>query len=183
MITQKISSLQELLEVLPRCSGKEFVEIARDMTLDPADFEPYSFWRKGFYTRNCIARSDKYELLLLCWEEDQKTPIHCHNNQECWVYMLQGQVHEVRYDLDEDKQTLTPTKEAYMTEGGYSYMNDDMGFHSLQNENNGRSMSLHLYMNPIDECRIMNEDNGKIIRKKLQYHSFEGKPLGPLMDN
>ena len=176
MVTEKISSLQELLEALPHCSGKDYVDIVHGMTLNLVDFEPYAHWRKDFYTRNCIARNDKYELLLLCWEEDQKTPIHCHNGQECWVYMLKGQVHEVRYDLDESNNTLLPVKETWMTEGNYSYMNDDMGMHSLQNDAPGRSMSLHLYMNPIDECRILNEGSGEIEHRKLAYHSLEGQP-------
>lgn len=177
MIQERINSLQQLLEALPHCSGKQYVDIVDGMELDVAEFKPYSFWNEQFYTRNCIARSDKYELILLCWEPGQITPIHCHGGQECWVYMVQGCIGETRYDLDEATQKLTESKYMELGEGKFSYMNDDMGLHSLKNLSDGRSMSLHLYMNPIDECRIYDDATGDINYRKLQYHSIEGNYL------
>lgn len=179
MIVEHINSLQQLLHVLPNCSGKEYVDIVHGMELHVEEFEPFSFWNESFYTRNCIARTDAYELILLCWEPGQETPIHCHGGQECWVYMLQGTLGETRFNLDKTTETLTPDKYMELYEGKFSYMNDDMGLHALKNLNKGRSMSLHLYMNPIEECRIYNNATGKIDNRKLHYHSFKGQALSP----
>ena len=46
--------------------------------LNEAEFEKYATWNQESYTRNCIARTDTYELILLCWEKKQETPIHEH---------------------------------------------------------------------------------------------------------
>lgn len=178
MIQEKISSLDELLKALPNCSGKDYVDIVHGMTLKPSEFAKYIFWNKNFYTRNCIVRTEEYELLLLCWEKGQVTPIHCHGGQECWVYMLQGSIEEHRYEEKDGSTELEVVQTTQLNEGKFSYMNDDMGLHSLRNTHPGQAMSLHLYMNPIDECSIYDPATGTKTYRKLQYHSF----LGDIMD-
>ncbi len=175
---QAISSVEELLEILPECSGNEFVEISHGMELQPEDFEEYAYWSKDHYTRNCVSRSEEYELILLCWEPGQDTPVHCHNNEECWVYNLQGSVIEKRFDFRQGSKTeIEETQEAVMNEGEVSYMHDTMGFHSLHNTGEVRAMTLHLYIKPIDSCRVyVNEEIG-FKRKELEYDTYEGKPV------
>ncbi|MEX0811911.1 MAG: cysteine dioxygenase family protein [Chitinophagales bacterium] len=178
MVSEKIQSLDQLLEVLPQCSGSDYVDIAKDMELNAEDLLPYAFWSKEFYTRNCLARSDDYELLLLCWEPGQETPIHGHGGQECWVYLVQGLIEEFRYDLEEEPAIQLNNKQrVLLRESKLSYMNDDMGLHSLKNISEGRAMTLHLYMNPIDKCRIYDPSTKKLSWMETEYHSFKGKKL------
>ncbi len=175
-MVQSISSLQELLDELPSCCGKDYVNITKGMTIPVSDFEPYIFFSDKTYTRNCIVRTEKYELILLCWDKGQITPIHCHGGEECWVYALQGDLEEYRYTEDQNGH---PQKDHTMIlkEGRISYMNDEMGYHSLNNISEGKAMSLHLYMNPIDTCRVYNEDTSSFDVKNLKYYSLEGKVL------
>lgn len=177
---QAISSIEELVEVLPHCSGTEFIDITKKLSLGPDDLEPFAHWDKDFYTRNCVSRNDDYELILLCWEPGQKTPIHCHNGEECWVYSVQGELEERRFKLideQKDQDDLKETRRAMMREGRVAYMNDEMGFHSLHNLSKERAMTLHLYVSPIDSCRIYNEEEECFVRKEMQYTSFEGNLL------
>lgn len=176
MVTEKIESLEQLLEILPECSGKDYVEIVKDMYIDPKEMKPYSFWSDDFYTRNCLGRNEDYELLLLCWQPGQITPIHCHGGQECWVYLVEGEIEEKRYDI-QDNNEIEFRDKMRLSEEHFSYMNDDMGLHSLKNISGKRAMTLHLYMNPIDECRIVENNTGDIEVKTLKYHSKEGKAL------
>lgn len=173
---KKITKLADLLEALPHCSGKDYVSIAKKLDLNSSEFEAYSFWSDEHYTRNCIARSDDYELILLCWEPGQKTPIHGHGGEECWVLLLQGAIEETRYELDADKQPQALPAER-MSAGKISYMNDMMGLHSLHNIGKTRAMSLHLYMNPIDQCRVYQPSKQQLKVKELSYYSLEGQLL------
>lgn len=172
---EKISSLKTLIHQLDHCkTRKDYVSLANKLDLDEKELSKFAFWDDQQYTRNCIKRTDDYELLLLCWEKNQETPIHCHNGEECWVYMASGKIHEIRYQKDEDDQPYS-TNELKMVDSGVSYMNDDMGYHSLANIHNGRSMTLHLYVEPIDECSVYCEDSEKFIFKDLQYYSYQGE--------
>ena len=173
----KITSLRQLLDTLPSCQAKDYVKLARRMDIPISDFEPFMHWSKDHYTRNCIAKSDDYELILLCWEEGQETPIHCHSGQECWVHVLTGEISESRFHFNDEESSMEVDHSMVMSAGKLSYMNDEMGFHNLVNISDGRSMSLHLYMNPISNCRVYNSATGELELKRLEYHSLNGKVL------
>jgi len=169
----QISSLEELIEFLDQSNKEEYRALGKKINIPISDFEPYIHYESEVYTRNCIKRTEAYELLLLCWDEGQITPIHCHNNQECWVHVLKGNLHEIRYRGD--APNLKIEQELDLLKEGMSYMNDDMGYHSLENIAKGKAITLHLYMNPIDECNIYDEANQKFELIEMTYHTFEGE--------
>ncbi|MGM0636540.1 MAG: cysteine dioxygenase [Bacteroidota bacterium] len=173
---KSITSLQELLHTLPKCSGNDFVEIARNMHIPVEELIPYAEFSPDTYTRNCIARTDDFELLLLCWEELQETDIHCHNGEECWVYLAQGKIREKRF-VEKQKNEIEQTADVKMQQERLSYMNDDMGYHSLHNIAKGRTMTLHLYVGPIDECTVYDFKKKKFVAKDLQYHTYKGEKV------
>lgn len=173
MIT--ITSLDELLTQLPKCSGDDYLNLAKQMSIPKSDLAQYAFFSEKDYTRNCISRTEDYELILLCWEEAQDTPIHCHNGEECWVYLVEGQLREQRFKTEGEE--LIKTADVKMNEERLSYMNDELGYHSLHNVNNGRSMTLHLYVAPIKACSVYNEEKSRFEFKDLHYDSLKGKML------
>lgn len=165
-----IDSVSQLIEELENCQASDFVKVSKRLKLKAEDFQEFASWSKNSYTRNCISRSNNYELLLLCWDAKQDTPIHCHNGEECWVYNLQGNFEEIRFDFKEGSENeLVEISRDSMQADEISYMHDNMGFHSLHNRSSHRGMTLHLYMNPIDTCRIYNEEKGRFIRKEMCY--------------
>jgi len=175
---QAVNTIEELLEILPQCSGTDFVKLADQLELDPEDFEPYAYWSDESYTRNCVSRNDEYELILLCWEPGQETPVHCHNGEECWVYGLKGEMDEIRFqNKPGSEHDIYETDRGTMKEGTVAYMHDNMGFHSLHNNSGERAMTLHLYMRPIDSCRIYDEEQDRFIRKDMKYTTKDGELL------
>ena len=50
-----------------------------------------------------------------------------------------------------------------------TYMKDFMGFHTLENTSNQKSMSLHLYAKPIRKCRVFDAASKTYTDKKLGY--------------
>lgn len=173
--TENISSLSKLLEVLPTCKGHDYFDIARNLSIPDDDLLPYTFWSKDSYTRNCVYRTEDFELLLLCWEEGQETQIHCHNGEECWVYLAKGKLREKRFMKENNELKLT--SDVKMNQSRLSYMNDDLGYHSLHNLNNGRSLSLHLYVGPIDKCSVYEKEINRFVQKDLEYYSEDKKIL------
>lgn len=170
----KINTLHQLIEQLDQCEHRnDYIKLAKNLSLDAQELSQYAFWDNNQYTRNCIKREQDYELLLLCWEKGQETPIHCHNGEECWVYLATGKIYEQRFQKDEEDQPY-PVDELKMEKSGISYMNDEMGYHRLKNLADGRSMTLHLYVNPIDQCSVYSEEDQKFIFKDLHYYSTNG---------
>lgn len=138
------------------------------------ELSKYAYWDEDCYTRNLIKRTKKYELILLCWEAGQKTPIHCHSGQECWVYLAAGKLEETQFKVIGGD--LQQTKKEKITDRSIAFINDSIGLHSLHNTSNGRSVSLHLYMDPIECCSVYNDQTQEFEPSDLSYHSVGGVP-------
>ncbi len=146
------------------------------MTLSLDDVLPYLYFNEERYTRNCIARDDYFELVLLCWEQGQKTAIHCHNNQECWVKVVAGSFAEELYRINNTSGEMEYMSTEILSQHDVTAVEDANIFHNLTNISRGRSISLHLYMKPIEECRIYDAETSQIKRVSLSYDTLAGKP-------
>jgi len=174
IIESHITSLNQLLQILPSCTPADYKAIAKDMVIVASDLTKYASWRSDRYTRNCIVRTDAYELILLCWEPGQETAVHCHGGEECWVYNVQGTILETNYEMLNNQPVETDATE--LTQGKVSYMNDDLGYHKLANAGAGRCMTLHLYMNPIDHCTSWVEATRAFVPVSPSYDTIGGQP-------
>lgn len=167
-ILEDIISLDQLKLEIEKTDDNNVLDLVERIEIPLSEYAPFAHWSKKSYTRNCIAASEDYELILLCWEPGQKTAIHCHGGEECAVLLLDGEMHEKRFRQLKDGQ-LEIYSSVTIPENGPTYMTDDLGFHSLENIGNTRSMSLHLYMKPIKSCKVFNDKLGKFETKQLKY--------------
>ncbi|MCT4697769.1 cysteine dioxygenase family protein [Tenacibaculum haliotis] len=163
-----MQSLDELVTALSEGERTTFNHIIHSVKLPIKTFEDYISWSEECYTRNCIVNNEKFELILLCWEQGQITPIHDHGGEECWVKVIEGEFRETIYKEDEIGG-LTFVKSSVSKENAVTYMKDFMGFHSLENLSKKRSMSLHLYAKPIRKCRAFDEKTKTFVDRMLTY--------------
>jgi cysteine dioxygenase len=166
-----VQSLNELVTALSEGERTTYNNIIRSMNIPSSVFKDYCSWSNESYTRNCIVDNKKFELILLCWELGQITPIHDHGGEECWVAVVQGEFKETIYQMN-DNDELKIVKSSIAKTNDITYMIDFMGFHSLENMSDGRSMSLHLYAKPIRSCNMYDEKSGKIISRDLAYSTI-----------
>lgn len=169
-----ITSLNRLITVLKETEAENYVSIAKNMQLPLSDFEKYIHFKEDGYARNCIVKTDAFELILICWKGKDFTPVHCHNNQKCWVYMVDGNMTELRFKQNEDG-TLTETNKLNIVSGNLTYMDDSMGFHLLKNTSEQKAITLHLYMKPVEFCNVFNNDENCFNKQELSFHSIDGQ--------
>jgi len=177
--SEKIINIPQLVDYLNSSDVEGFKKVAGKLEIPVEDWGKYAFFSETKYTRNCVARNDAYELILLCWEPGQITPVHCHNDQECWVHCIQGSFEEQRYVAGDEGGKLKKDHQLHLMSERTSYMNDGMGYHSLANSSNGRAMTLHLYAGPINRARIYNQELTKFEWVEMEYYSMQGKLLAP----
>ena len=166
--TTILQSLNDLISTLSEGERTTYNHIIHSLQLEPNAFEKYANWSKDCYTRNCIADTEKFELILICWCAGHQTSIHDHGGEECWVKVIEGEFKETIYKKDE-MGALKLTKTKYSKKNDITYMKDFMGFHRLENSANKRSMSLHLYAKPIRSCNVFNEVSKTFVHKELDY--------------
>ncbi len=164
-----LTSLTQLVEILKEAPIEEFVSISKSVKLTAEDVTDYATWNSDKYTRNCVEINDRFELILLCWEPGQKTPIHDHGGEECWVYFINSEFEEVIYSTSESG--LEEIQSLKVSHGTVTYMTDFMGVHSLQNIGEIRGFSLHLYAKPIKSCNVFNDSIEEFELKEMNYDS------------
>ena len=163
-----LQTIEQLLTELTDEERTDYAQIINSIDIPNSEFLEHASWSEESYTRNCIYDCDELELILLCWEEGQVTPIHDDGGEECWVRVVHGELRETIFQTC-DEGDLEELKSTVAKKGDVSYMVDFMGCHRLENVYRGRSMSLHLYAKPIRSCKLFDEELGKFVRKQMVY--------------
>lgn len=166
---EPLTSLSQLVENLKESPTKDFISISKKVQLTAADVSDYATWSKEKYTRNCVEINERFELILLCWEPGQKTPIHDHGGEECWVYFINSEFEEIIYENEGSE--LKEKNTACVSHGAVTYMTDFIGVHSLHNVGDKRGFSLHLYAKPIKSCNVFNDSSEAFELKEMNYDS------------
>ena len=167
-LPQSIETLNELVDALSEGERVTFGDILNSIQIPIQAFEEINSWSEECYTRNCITQGDEFELILLCWEKGQASPIHDHGGEECWVKIIDGEFKETLYQKN-DAGDLETVKSMKSSNGDITYMVDFMGYHRLENLSNKRSVSLHLYAKPIRSCNVYDEECENFVLKELSY--------------
>jgi cysteine dioxygenase len=166
-----IATKEALVNALQNGARKSFNDIFRSIDVPASNFKEVCSWSNDSYTRNCLACTDEFELILICWEKGQITPIHDHGGEECWVKIIDGSIKETIYEPS-DQNLPKPIRTLFPKTGDVTYMVDFMGCHRLENKTDGRAMTLHLYAKPINSCNIFDEDCSEFISKDMSYDTI-----------
>ena len=174
--------------------------ITRDAVLDfcdsvqvsDASLAPYVHYDDKFYTRNLIYRDDLFEVMTICWQPGQRTAVHTHNGQLCWMLAQRGALQVVDYkwlgcDHPENQNVvgidclagsehtkLEKIREVDACTGGPVLTADKLQtIHQLFNYDEP-SVSLHIYSRPIDSCVAFDMAKQQCYRRELSYFSKYG---------
>ena len=122
---------------------------------------------KNKYTRNLVYRNELFQIILMCWPPKYKSAIHDHNNSECFYKILKGSLIEEVYEIRNDK--LIFSNKILLNNNQLGKINDDMGYHSVFNNTDDFTVSLHLYVPIYDSTNIFEiDENNNFIKKEVQ---------------
>ncbi|HKV41446.1 MAG TPA: cysteine dioxygenase family protein [Blastocatellia bacterium] len=112
------------------------------------DYERYRLFSEHNYARNLIARSSFAELLLLCWQPGQRTPIHDHGGCVGVVLVCEGMMTETMYE-HAPEGNVRPYS-TFRRGAGAVTGADVPDIHQLLNlEPEGQMVTLHCYAPPL----------------------------------
>jgi len=188
-------------DFIERLRSAEEAPITRDAILDlcesvyisDASLAKYVKYDGHFYTRNLIYRDPLFEVMTICWEPDQKTAVHTHNGQLCWMLTQRGSLKVVDYKwlgcdhpeyqnvvgidclAGSDHIQLDRIREVDAAAGGPVLTADKLQtIHQLMNGNE-RAISIHVYSRPIDSCVAFDLERQRCYRRELGYFSENGE--------
>ncbi len=160
--------------------GSKVARLLADYLSRHADWKRFARFDPVVYTRNLVGRNEHFEMLILCWNVGQLSPIHNHAGQNCWMGVLEGEIEETLFAPPRDGRPgpLSALSSKLHAFGRVGFINDDIALHRVGPTPGKRGISLHLYSKPIDECNVYDETTGRVVKSRLVYHSIEGVPTG-----
>ena len=96
-------SLDALIECLDRLDARatlpELVDILTETDVRIDEVKQFLGFSPVRYTRNLVRSGPWYNLLVLCWRNGQRSPIHDHKGSSCGMRILQGVAAETIFEV------------------------------------------------------------------------------------
>jgi predicted metal-dependent enzyme (double-stranded beta helix superfamily) len=98
----------------------------------------------NLYTRTKVLEEEEFDIYVLTWNPESKSKIHNHPEFGCLMRVMQGNLTECRYTLE--NKTLKPI--SYITANNKTpttYIHDSIGYHEIGNNSSEPGVSIHIY--------------------------------------
>jgi cysteine dioxygenase len=166
MKTTEITTIKELIETLKnKGTDSSYLKIMKAINIPLSEFENFYTWSDEHYTRNCLVRTDEFELMLICWEKGQQSPIHDFASNEAWIHTIHGKLTEERFLLT--KNSLEKVSSVTLGTSEFSYMKKPISIHRYINSYESRTVSLNLYAKPVKTRQEYNEETKEVTQKTV----------------
>jgi predicted metal-dependent enzyme (double-stranded beta helix superfamily) len=158
-----VEEFAKLLTTIPEVKfhRQGVLDFMRGHKVDSASLAPYLYYCHEHYTRNLIHKTALFELIAICWEVGQKSPIHNHCNQECWMAAPIGKVQIHNFKLiHKDAATsfceLEPSRHFIIDSDSPNEVDPGEPIHLVANPSSfgARAVTLHVYSKPYDTCEV-----------------------------
>ena len=183
-MTVKIATLVEGLKEIPdsEFTCEPVYGFLSDNPVDVDSIVPYMNWSDKFYTRNLIYKDERFELMAICWAKGQKSRIHNHSDQMCWMTVpvgtLQGQNFRVVEQIDSQNYCkLERTDEFSLSDCLAATVELEQPIHQILNlpEYDEPAVSIHIYSKPFESCLSYCDETDRFSEVRLNYTSIDGK--------
>ena len=127
---ETITTVQDLVLALSECKhgSSHVLDVMSNVRIPIEEFERYYSWSDEKYARNVLARTHDIEVLLVCWEKGQSSPIHDFNAQEAWVHPIEGMLREEYFKINTEDDRLEKVSNVLLGTDEFSYMKQ-IGIH------------------------------------------------------
>ena len=143
-----ISGLIDWLDSLNRRPGlQELDEHLRDLPVNVEELRKHLGYAEDGYQRNVLKKNEHYELVAICWNPGQSTPIHDHIGSDCAFLIVDGVSTETVYELDEQGRARPTGERTY--ECGEVCASAEQDIHRVTNREDDALINLHVYTPPL----------------------------------
>lgn len=183
---QKVS-IHGVIDGLCKISDDDFscqnvYEYLGENPIDVVSIQPYFNWSENFYTRNLVHKDQRFELMVICWEQGQVSRVHNHSGQKCWMTVPVGRLRGQNFSIAEIDESrgfckLVETETFDLSDCLAAKVELEEPVHQVLNlpEFAERAVSVHIYSKPYDRCLSYCRDTDTFKEVPLFYTSIDGK--------
>ncbi len=131
---------------------------------DAAALAPFVTFAANRYTRKCVHRSARFELLVLCWPAGVRSPVHGHGGSRGFVAVSRGALHAQNFAIEAGGHEpglarLAADGTGVLRAGDVEIVGPARDVHAV-GAHGGDAIALHLYAAPIQEFLIYDIEHG-----------------------
>lgn len=116
-----------------------------------SDWLQYITINPHHYHRSKVYSNDDFEIYVITWNANQKSKIHDHASNGCYMLLLQGDL--IEEITTEDERVVRVTN---YTENNIAYIDNSMGYHRIINPSDKNiAVSLHIYSPPNHIAKLL----------------------------
>ena len=145
-LAQLIASLDRLQERAPL--EWLLAELA-ELDVDLNELATHVLYSQRAYRRNLVKAGPYYNLLVLCWKNGQRSPIHDHRGSSCAVRVLEGTMTETLFSFAANGHVKANFSRD--VEPGQVVGSEDVDMHQVSNlqADDADLVTLHIYSPPL----------------------------------
>ena len=127
----------------------ELVAELSELEVDCKDVREHLIFSEQHYSRNLLRKGPWYHLLILCWKNGQRSPIHDHTGSSCGVRVLRGVATETTFDFAPNGHIKAIASRDLRA--GQVCGSEDSDMHQVSNlqAGNGDLVTMHVYTPPL----------------------------------
>ena len=87
-----------------------------------------------------IYENELFDVYIIVWNSYERSKIHNHAENGCWLKVLKGKLEENLYDSN-----LNYVTRKTINQGDFSYIRNSIGYHNIINIEDKKALTLHIY--------------------------------------
>src|SRR5437868_1674118 len=146
-------NLEELFAYLDGLEGRapleELTAALRGLEIEWEDLAAHARFSPRTYSRNLVRGGQWYNVLVLCWRNGQRSPIHDHRGSSCGVRVLEGTMTETLFEFAPNGHVKATFSRDLLP--GSVVGSEDTDLHQVSNLQAGAAdlVTLHVYSPPL----------------------------------
>jgi cysteine dioxygenase len=157
-------TLEALLHYLDSLQGRaplaELTSELAELEIGCEDLAEFIRFSDRHYMRNLVRAGPWYYVLVLCWKNGQRSPIHDHRGSACGVRVLRGMLTETLFEFAPNG--LVKAMFSRDAAPGTVIGSEDTDLHQVSNLQPGNAdlVTLHVYSPPLEKMGTFSLTDG-----------------------
>jgi cysteine dioxygenase len=151
-------SLTDLIQILTADSAgigpENMDDLLRRLVMPAAEIQQHARFSDLRYARNLVHKTDRFEIMVMCWHSGQRSSIHDHAGSLGGLKILEGELTESLFDKAPNGMIKSLNSVDHST--GAIRVEETSLIHQISNlqGDNGKSVSLHVYVPPLTRMNV-----------------------------
>jgi cysteine dioxygenase len=132
-----------------RADLDELTSELEDLEIDCSELSEFMRFSDRGYMRNLVRAGPWYNVLVLCWKNGQRSPIHDHAGSSCGVRILRGTATETLFEFAPNGHVWATHSRQHKPGSVMGSQDSDMHQISNLQAGDGDLVTLHIYSPPL----------------------------------